>query len=182
MKDEEIIQLFKLGQREKAFTKLYGEWPKAKRLVVKMGGSSDDARDLFHDALFVLYKKLQTEQFVLSGSLNGFLYHTTRILCLEKLRKESRTIRYSGEVSDEYAEEELPENDNRLLLAQKALEKIAEKCREILRLFYWEKRSMEFIAGKLGLKSEQAAKTQKYKCLEAARNEFKTLAGKEGVL
>lgn len=181
MKDEEIIQLFRQGQREKAFTKLYGEWPKAKKLVLKMGGNGDDARDLFHDALFVLYKKLQGEQFVLSGSLNGFLYHTTRILCLEKLRKENRNVRFTGELADEAAYE-LLEEDNKQQLAQKALEKLAEKCRVILHMFYWEKRSMESIASRLGLKSEQAAKTQKYKCLEAARNEFKLLAGKEGVL
>jgi len=181
MTDQEIIQLFKDGKRERAFTKLYGEWPKAKLLVRKMGGSSDDARDLFHDALFVLLKKLEANQFTLSGSLNGFLYHTTRILCLEKLRKENKTVRHTGEIPDEMAEQEM-EDHSRIFMAERALEKIAEKCRDILHLFYHEKRSLEFIAKRFGLKSEQAAKTQKYKCLEAARNEFKILAGKEAAL
>lgn len=182
MTDQEIIQLFKEGHRQKAFSKLYGEWPKAKKLVMKMGGNVADARDIFHDALFILYKKLHTEHFVLQGTLNGFLYHTSRILCLEKLRKESRSIRIDTEMHLTEEETDYQEIENKSRLAQLAFDELAEKCREILHLFYWEKRSMGFIANRLSLKSEQAAKTQKYKCLETARNTYKSLAGKEGLL
>lgn len=182
MTDQEIIILFTQGKREKAFTKLYGEWPKTRRLVKQLGGNTHDARDIFHDALYVLFNKLETRQFTLTGSLNGFIYQTARNLCLEKLRKENRLRGTTQDIPDQPDTDDHAAHDEQLNMAERALEKLAEKCREILRLFYWEKRPMQYIAQKVGLKSEQAAKTQKYKCLEAARNEFHTLEGKEAVL
>eukprot|EP01034_Spumella_vulgaris_P001497 gene1497-1983_t len=174
MTDQDILRLFAEGKRERAFTKLYAEWPKVRRLVTKHGGSRTDARDIFHDALTILYQKIQTEQFTLTGSLGGFIYHTARNLWLAQLRREGKARHLVPDLPDTPDESDTDETP-RLALAKQALEKLAEKCREILRLFYYERCSMEAIAKAVGLKGEQAAKTQKYKCLEAARTEFKTL-------
>jgi len=182
MTDERIIQLFREGKREKAFGKLYGQWSKVYRLVHKYGGSRDDAKDIFQETLIILYGKLESQAFTLTGSLNGFIYRTAQHLCLKKLRKESLSPLSARDTDNlEWTDDEA-ENPVQAQLAEKALEKLAQKCREILQFFYVEKRSMEWIAGQLGLKSEQAAKTQKYKCLETARNEYRILLGKEEVL
>lgn len=177
MTDLDILRLFAEGKRERAFSKLYGEWPKVRRLVTQLGGTRTDARDIFHDALTVLYQKIQAQQFTLTGSLGGFIYHTARNLWLAQLRREGKALPLTHDLPD--TPEEDSDETPRLNLAKQALEKLAEKCREILRLFYYEHCSMEVIAKAVGLKGEQAAKTQKYKCLEAARSEFKTLLGKE---
>lgn len=180
MTDQDILRLFAEGKRERAFTRLYGEWPKVRRLVTQLGGTRTDARDIFHDALTVLYQKIQTEQFTLTGSLGGFIYHTARNLWLAQLRRQGKALPLVPDLPDAPEDTDIDETP-RLTLAKQALEKLADKCREILRLFYYEHCSMETIAKAVGLKGEQAAKTQKYKCLEAARNEFKTLLGKEDV-
>ena len=183
MTDEEIINLFRGGKREKAFSKLYGQWSKIYNMVRQYGGNRDDAKDIFQEALIVLYNKLESDDFKLTGSLNGFIYQTCRHLCLRKQRKESLTPlsvldgEIDGNIIDETGATHIQST-----LAEKALEKLADKCREILQFFYLEKRSMEWIAGHLGLKSEQAAKTQKYKCLEVAKNEYQQLLRKEDLL
>lgn len=182
MTDEHIIRLFREGKREKAFGKLYGQWPKVYQLVRQLGGTRDDAEDLFQETLIVLYGKLEAQQFTLTGSLNGFIYQTARHLCLRKLRKDSHTPLSGMDTENLGTGDEEPGHALRSHLAEKALEKLADKCREILQFFYLEKRSMEWIAAHLGLKSEQAAKTQKYKCLETARNEYRHLLGKEELL
>lgn len=183
MTDEQIIRLFREGKREKAFGKLYGQWPKINRLIRQQGGNRDDAKDIFQEALIVLYNRLESQDFILTGSLNGFIYQTSRNLYLKKTKKDSLSpvSTLDNEYVGEWAEEETHAH-TQTGLAEKALEKLAEKCREILQFFYMEKRSMEWIAERLGLKSEQAAKTQKYKCLEVARNEYQILLGKEDLV
>lgn len=180
MTDQDILRLFAEGKRERAFTKLYGEWPKVRRLVIKHGGNKQQARDIFHDALTILYQKVQADRFTLTGSLGGFIYHTARNLWLAQLRREGKALPLTHDLPD--APDDDTDETPRLALAQQALEKLADKCREILRLFYFERCSMEAIAKAVGLKGEQAAKTQKYKCLEAARSEYQTLLGKEDAL
>ena len=50
---------------------------------------------------------------------------------------------------------------------------IGEGCKEILRLFYFEKRSMSEIAEIMGHKSEAVSRTTKKRCLEKIRSEVK---------
>lgn len=180
MTDQDILRLFAEGKRERAFGKLYGEWPKIRNLILRMGGNRVEARDIFHDTLTLLYQKIQNNRFELTGSLGGFIYHTARNLWLARLRYEGKSLSLVHDLPD--ISEDDPGEESRSILAQKALEKLTEKCREILRLFYFERRSMENIAHTIGLKGEQAAKTQKYKCLESARNEYHNLLGKEETL
>ncbi len=48
------------------------------------------------------------------------------------------------------------------------MEKIQDRCKQLLRLFYFENERMAEIAKKMGFSSEKSAKTQKYKCMEKA--------------
>lgn len=49
------------------------------------------------------------------------------------------------------------------------VKQLGNKCQEILKQFYFLKASMKSIASNLGYSSVNAAKTQKYKCLERAK-------------
>ncbi|WP_315821201.1 hypothetical protein [Paraflavitalea speifideaquila] len=52
---------------------------------------------------------------------------------------------------------------------------LGERCRELLLLFYNGGLKLKDIAARMGYSSENTAKNQKYKCLEAARNKLKEL-------
>lgn len=168
MTDDKIIALFKAGKRDKAFAQLYREWPKVRKLVYTSGGTKEDAHDIFQDTLLVLFERLQKDTFILNGSLGGFIYITARNLTYKRFRQPERL----NIPADEQLPDEPAQGPELFHLAEMALQKVTEKCRELFRLFYWEKSSMQEIASRLDLKSEQVAKTQKYKCLEVARTEF----------
>jgi RNA polymerase sigma factor (sigma-70 family) len=67
------------------------------------------------------------------------------------------------------------EKENRARLAEKVLQELKDRCREILLFFYQDRLSLKDIATRMGYSSENTAKNQKYKCLEAARNRLKEL-------
>lgn len=174
MTDQKILELFSSGKREKAFAQLYCEWPQVQKMVRNSGGTKEDAHDIFQDTLLILFERLQADRFVLNGSLGGFIYHTARNITYARLRKQQQL--QQTEFSAKGLSEETGDAGTELFqLAEMALQKVTEKCRELFRLFYWEKYSMQEIARRLDLKTEQVAKTQKYKCLEVARNEFARL-------
>ena len=57
-------------------------------------------------------------------------------------------------------EEELRE------MVEKLLGQVSERCREILKLYYFDNLSMVEIAERAGFDNENSAKTQKYKCMQ----------------
>ena len=77
--------------------------------------------------------------------------------------------------------EELEENE-RIIAVQQAMEQIGNPCRDILLLYYWEERSMEEIAVKLGFANADTVKSKKYQCKKALENLVKkTLGGVRAV-
>ena len=63
------------------------------------------------------------------------------------------------------------DDDRRKKLA-KAIQTMGDPCSQILKLFYWERNSMEAIAVKTGYKNEQGAKKKKYLCLEKLKKQM----------
>lgn len=55
---------------------------------------------------------------------------------------------------------------------QACFEEIGEPCNSILKAFYLENKSMQFIADEFGYTNPENAKTQKYKCLNRMRKLF----------
>ena len=60
MSDQDILVLFKNGQREKAFKKLYHLYPRIEKLVLSKGGGKDDASDVFQEALIIISHPLKS--------------------------------------------------------------------------------------------------------------------------
>ncbi len=71
------------------------------------------------------------------------------------------------------------EQDKQAKLAEKIVSELGDRCQEILMLFYQSKMSLKDIALKMGYNSENTAKNQKYKCLEAAKKNLKEAMGKQ---
>lgn len=50
------------------------------------------------------------------------------------------------------------------------MNQIGDKCRDLLKAFYYEKLPMTQIAWRLGFKDDNSAKSQKNKCMDKARD------------
>jgi RNA polymerase sigma factor (sigma-70 family) len=179
MDDNKIIELLKIGKQNKAFLKLYKNYPQVEKLILSKGGSKEDAKDVFQEALIIFYEKVMSTEFKLTAAIGTYLYSVSRFLWKDELiKKKGKTaVNVAFEfTSEEEAEFQLAiEREAKFKQIERVINQIGDKCLQLLKLFYYEGLSMKIIASKVGLKSEKIAKNQKYKCLERAKLKVKTL-------
>jgi RNA polymerase sigma factor (sigma-70 family) len=182
MDDQTILQLIRSGNNDLALNGLYRNFAAIRKLVRSGGGSTSDAEDVFQDALIILIRKAKAD-FQLTAQLSTYLYGVSRLLWNEQIRKRKR-LKLTGTLLDDSrrvvwdgAEEAdvqaYLQQEDRARLAEKVLNDLKDRCRELLLLFYQGRQTLQAITGIMGYGSENSTKNQKYKCLEAARNRLK---------
>ncbi len=173
MNDKKILELFKEGQREKAFSKLYGLYPKIEVLIVSKGGQKQDASDVFQEALIILNRNLEKSDFKLTSSFYTYLYSVSRFLwkdAQKKFLKEELNTFNDTEI--DYFHSILEEK--KYQRAERAFLELGERCQQLLQLFYHKALSFKDIAKMMHFKSEKIAKNQKYKCLTKAKDIYRS--------
>ena len=73
MTDNEIIEHLRNNKYQKATNGLYNLLSPVKKYVCSNNGTTDDAKDIFQDALVALYRKVQDRNFRLTVSLKTYL-------------------------------------------------------------------------------------------------------------
>ncbi len=178
MEDQQILILLRKKETDKAFLRLYRDFPKVEKLILKKGGSKEDAKDIFQEALIIFYRKAQDAKFNLTSSIGTYLYSVCRFLWKDELKKRNKNQTVDlGDVSSDMQNDlrETLQKETRSKLAEQALSSIGERCLELLQRFYYRSLRMREIASEMGFSSENVAKNQKYKCLERARTKLKEL-------
>lgn len=179
MTDQQIIQLLRTNQTDKALNSLYKHFPMMRKLILSKGGSKEDAEDVFQEALVIFCRKAKEYDFVLTAQLSSYLFSVCNFLWLEEVRKKRPHVSIDVDTALLKTENEDPgklvEEDRRVKQAEKVLNELGERCRELLLLFYNGGLRLKDIASKMGYSSEATAKNQKYKCLEAAKNKLQEL-------
>jgi len=173
MSDQVIIELIKNGRQSKALDKLYKIYPAVKKHVIDYGGTKADAEDIFQEGLMIFIEKINEPDFKLSSSISTFLFGICKNLNRENSRRTRKIVDDEPEQEDEdiiIDIEDFLKKERKYQALDEVLLKVDKKCLKMLKMFYYQKLSMRVIASKLGFKSETSAKTQKYKCLEKARN------------
>ncbi len=151
-------------------------YPVIQSFIVKNNGYPDDARDIFQEAMIVLYEKVTSGTFELTCQIKTYLYSVCRRLWLKRLQQLQRynpAIESVNEVIS--VEEELDSHEKRsadLIIMENALHKIGEPCKSLLEAYYLQKKSMPEIADFFGYTNADNAKTQKYKCLVRLKKIF----------
>ena len=145
-------------------------------LVINNSGTSDDARDIFQEALIVLYEKAKSGTFELHAQLKTYIYAVCRRLWLKNLVVNQR---YSGDLAnapETIATEEDIEmyehHSHDFELMEHALQHLGEPCKELLESYYIRKKNMSDIAREFGYTNADNAKNQKYKCLMRLKKIF----------
>ena len=157
MNDKKILELFKDGQREKAFIKLYSLYPKIERLILSKGGNKQDASDVFQEALIILNRNLEKSDFKLTSSFYTYLYSVSRFIWKDTQKKFSKQELHNlSENEVEYFHSILEEK--KYQLAERAFLELGERCRQLLQLFYHKAMSFKDIANVMQFKSEKIAK------------------------
>lgn len=175
-RDKEL--LLGLGANDdKSLETIYLEnFPPIARMILQNNGSEDDARDIFQEAMIVLFEKVQEGNFILSSRLKTFLYAVCRRLWLKKLQVSSLQGPIYEELEETTAAEDAleahEEKDHQFNQMEEAMGKIGEPCKTILEDYYIHGRNMQEIAERFGYTNAENAKNQKYKCLMRLKKLF----------
>lgn len=144
--------------------------------ILKNRGYPEDARDIFQEAMIVLYEKAMSDSFELTCQIKTYLYSVCRRLWLKKLQQIQR---YTGlnETGEQIiqVEEELEahvKKNEHLIIMEQTMDKIGEPCKSLLQAYYFQKKSMQEIADVFKYTNADNAKTQKYKCLVRLKKIF----------
>lgn len=145
-------------------------------LILNNNGSSEDAKDIFQEAVVVLYEKVKSGTLELNCQIKTYVYSVCRRLWLKRLNQLQR---FSSEVDSleemVIVEEEMEAHEQRnsdFQTMEKAMQNLGEPCKSLLESYYLQKKSMLEIAGDFGYTNADNAKNQKYKCLMRLKKIF----------
>ena len=159
-----------IENREMLFLELYKRaFPAIARFVKTRNGSLQDAKDVFHDGLIILYEKLTEGKRHVDVSYDAYLMGIVKHLWARKFKDEVVRLSMTAtesliEVPDDFSCEV---NEHKLL---HCLEQAGDKCLQILTDFYYHHASMQKIMKKFTFTSERSTTVQKFKCLEKIRD------------
>ena len=153
------------------FNKLYAETRKSvfRNLMLRYGHSLEDAEDIFQDAMLVLCGNIRNGK--LSGGETYLHYYVLKVSALLGKRHRDMKIREQKVIKKwnkaKHEEKfspigELPPPPD----VEKAMAKLDENSRTLLKLFYYKNYCMEAIAREMNYKNTNVVKSQKYRCLK----------------
>ena len=162
---------------KKAIEIIYREnYNMVQSLIINNSGSADDAKDIFQEAMIVLYEKVRSGTFELNCLIKTYVYSVSRRLWLKRLQQMSRYAPAIENLQDTVpVEEDVEENErinSEFQAMEKAINSLGEPCKSLLEAYYLEKKSMQEIALFFGYTNAENAKNQKYKCLVRLKKIF----------
>lgn len=160
-------------ERERTFLHFYEEvFPVIAELVKKQGGSLQDAKDVFQDALVIFYEKSVDGNLLINISPEAYIVGIVKHLWIRKFKSGLRLISLDHFEKDITLPEDTfntPSN-NRLLHLLKVSGK---KCLELLTSIYYDRQSMDEVSKAFGFSGAHSASAQKYKCIEKMKDTVK---------
>lgn len=167
--DEAILEGLRL-RSDYIINFIYKEFfPLIKFLVTENGGSGEDAEDVFQDGIIILYSKISLNQLTLTSSFKTYMYSVCRNLWLQKLNKRKAIFDKLTDVEEfidlpkHMLQEASIEEAEMHRIIQIHFLSLPEDCQKVLRLFI-KNIPLREIAGIMGFKTENYAKTRKYLC------------------
>jgi len=167
--DEAILEGLRL-RSDYIINFIYKEYfPIIRFLVVENGGLGEDAEDIFQDGIIIIYNKISLNQLTLTSSFKTYMYSVCRNLWLQKLNKRKAIFDKLTDVEEfidlpkDILQEASFEETEMHRIIQIHFLALPEDCQKVLRLFI-KNIPLREIAGIMGFKTENYAKTRKYLC------------------
>lgn len=151
-----------------------------KSFILNNKGDLNEAKDVFQEALILLYEKAKNGNLNLTSKLSTYLFAICKNIWLKRLnRNNTYTTEIQEDVTSDLSEqdniqrsEEEQEINLKFETMDWAMESLGEPCRSLLQAFYIHKKDMREISETFGYTNTDNAKTQKYKCLMRLKKLF----------
>lgn len=158
-----------VAERETLFISLYKSiFPTVAKYVSKMGGSFEEAKDVFQDALVIYYEKTASGTISLKTNEKAYLMGIAKHLWFRKYNADNKHIPLDG--FDVEVEEDAQPSDHKILTF---LQTAGKKCMDLLKSFYYDQLPLSDAANLFGFSGVRSVTVQKYKCLEKVRETIK---------
>jgi RNA polymerase sigma factor (sigma-70 family) len=140
--NKRILEGFRKDDKEIIYEFYENEFSKVAFLILNNGGTIEDVKDIFQDALVILMDKYTWDKLDLLGcSLGTYIYSISRNLWYEQLRKKKKENDFVDirkyetiNISIEYYETE----PDAFELVNKVIESLGDPCKQLLKLYYFE--------------------------------------------
>lgn len=134
----------------------------------------DTAKDIYQQVIVIFYDNIRLGKLTeLRSNLKTYLFAIGKNKYHEYLKKNTRFVQkddFAGESGFNGEEiKEKQEKEIQLDQLEESLRELGDPCQSILKLFYYQKKSMDQITEILNYKNRETAKNQKYKCLNRLR-------------
>lgn len=175
-KEQELLKGLAVSDK-KAIETIYQEnYNMVQSLIINNNGTIHEAKDVFQEAMIVLFEKARSGNFELSCQIKTYVYSVCRRLWLKRLKQLNR-ISIDIETTAELVpvEDDIDEHDKKdeeFAVLEKAVSNLGEPCKSLIEAFYVQKRTMQDIASEFGYTNADNAKNQKYKCLMRLKKIF----------
>ena len=126
--------------------------PMIRLMVTNLGGTGEDARDIFQEGLMIMLEKIDSREFTLTCKFKTFLYCICENLWKSVIIKRRRAASYLVRRVETEGESDFTEIiDNKMYrdIFRNAFDTLDPAGKSILKL-YWEEYSPKEIAEKLG--------------------------------
>jgi RNA polymerase sigma-70 factor (family 1) len=172
--DQQLMDDFR-NSDEKAFLKLFRRlYPSLCFYALRFTEDQAAAEDITEESFIKIWYR--REQFSNHKVLRSFLYSTVRNASLNWLKQKERQAYHKNEIANntKFSEESILENIVRVEVFNDvfaAFEKLPPKCRKIISMIFFERKSLREVAHELGL-SISTVKTQKARGLMLLKNKL----------
>jgi len=155
--------------REAFFAELYKKaFLPVARYVSRMGGTIEEAQDIFQDTLVIYYEKVVSAEAEIIVSEKAYLLGISKKLWLQHFKASSK-----NQPLDDLDMESVPDQQPASGRILHYLKTAGKKCMDLLHAYYYDRLPATDVTVLFGYSGTHSATVAKYKCLEKVRETVK---------
>ncbi|MEM0517617.1 MULTISPECIES: RNA polymerase sigma factor [Aequorivita] len=166
----EVVALIKNNDAN-TLKKLYvHNYPNVRRYVLKNSGNEHQAKDVYQEAFVAMWRNIKDDKFSAKNPkiINGYLFQIAKYKWLDHVRsvKYKNTTFINREIESVEPDLEIDTDKNeKINTIMHCIGNLGDRCKDLLKLFYFERRTYKEIAQILKI-DEASARNAKYRCQE----------------
>lgn len=146
-------------------------YPNVRNYILKNNGMEADAKDIYQETILAAWLNIKEGRYTNRGedSLGGYIFQIAKFKWLDKVKskRHQSTVRlvtedYNDALSEDPVTDEIQEM--RIDYLNALYGKLDKKCRQLLNMFYYEKKSFMVIGKEMDF-DPASVKTMKYRCM-----------------
>lgn len=174
LSDSEIIKLIQNSEEDesKIIALVYDKcFLSVKKYVTSNGGTLEDVKDVFQDSILMFYRNVKENQINKNTNIKAYLYNTASNKWKNILKKRNRKINIdefeiANKMSTDSTPFEIMHSLEKEAFVIQLINKLDEKCRQLLKMVFYQRRKMKEVSLVLGYKNDQIARNKQYKCIQ----------------